>query len=544
MDQADQRMEPRKSCRASTEASLQRFTRGPRSMDVLLHVLTDYGKVEKKISQIYNEFEDKWKTRALTQIGSNLEYDQVNAVIDIWMVSMKEKEDLHSQYLTHMYANNGPIKTLQSYINSEDVNATRKATQNLYERTKKRQVKQEKEIDQLKEDFFLAKDKMVQFKPQMDAADLNPTPNTNFRELLGYWRKLEGDADGARKFYRQKLQEENSTRTTFIENMETFQKDSDAYERTRLENVQNVMLLMIQSSKTIELNRNEVLGQLYDKGISHLQKYNLQKEIDLYNVFYVYQHKFPREEPHPSEVLPEKEAEDKEKEAGDKEKEAEDKESSQETAKVDPSVEIDIVQVLPAQDNTTVFVQTTVDPATEMKPKAARYSRHVTFTTPNPKDVRYLPDVEIPNVVTERRQMAAPIVKETTVECAKANSDSDSDSDSDEDQSQRQTKASDIRNLAQGQKVKVYAVKDFAARAEDEISFKAGRKIYVTEAAVAGRVYGYIKKGKLVKRKVYGYFPEQLVSTNKKYKVKRSFLKRKLSKQLPNESSKNFISFN
>ncbi|XP_046576323.1 uncharacterized protein LOC124284297 [Haliotis rubra] len=529
MAQADQRMEPPKSCQASTEASLQRFTRGPRCMDVLHHILTDYAKVEKKISQIYNEFDDKWKTRALTQIGSNLVYDEVNAVIDVWMASMKEKEDLHSQYLTQMYANNGPLRTLQSYISSEDVNAIRKATQHLYERAKKRQMKQEKEIDQLKEDLFLAKDKMVQFKPQMDAADVNPDPHTNFRELLGYWRKLEGDADGARKSYRQKLQEENSTRTTFIEHMETFQKDSDAYERTRLENVQNVMMLMIQSSKTIELNRNEVLEQLFDKGISRLKKYNLQKEIDLYNVFYVYQHKFPKEEPHPSEVLPKKKAEDEE--------------SSQETAKVDQSVEIDIVQVLPAKDNTTMFVQTTVDPATETKPKATRYSRHVALTTPNPQDVRYLPDVEIPNVVTERRQTAAPIMKETTVECDKGLSGSDSDSDSDEDQSQRQAKASDIRNIAQGQKVKVYAVKDFAARSEDEISFKAGRKIYVTEAAVAGRVYGYIKKGKLVKRKVYGYFPEQLVTTDKKYKGKRSFLKKKLSKQLPHDSTKNFISF-
>lgn len=45
--------------------------------------------------------------------GSNLDYDEVNAVMRIWMASMKEKEDLHAQCLTHMYANNGPIKTLQ-----------------------------------------------------------------------------------------------------------------------------------------------------------------------------------------------------------------------------------------------------------------------------------------------------------------------------------------------------------------------------------------------------------------------------------------------
>ncbi|XP_048242645.1 uncharacterized protein LOC124113670 [Haliotis rufescens] len=526
MAQADRDMELPKSCQASTEASLQRFTRGQSSMDTLHNLLTDYAKLEKKVSQIYNEFDDKWKARSLAQIGSNLDYDEVNAVMRIWMASMKEKEDLHAQCLTHMYANNGPIKTLQSYIDSD--HATRKATQHLYEKTRKRQVKLEKEIDQLKEDFFLTKDKMVHFKPQMDAAQISQDPHTNFRELLAHWRKLEADVDGAKTSYRQKLQEENSTRTTFIEQMKTFQNDSDAYEKVRLENLQNVMTSMMQTSKSIELKRNEVLEQLFDKGISRLAKYNLQKEIDLYNLFYVYQHKFPKEKPHPSEVSAKKKAEGED--------------SFQKTAKVDPSVEIDIVQVLPAKDSTAVSVQTTVDGDTE-KPKATRYSRHVALASPNPKDVRYLPEVEIPNVVTERRQTTAPIMKETTIEYNKGLSGSDSDSDSDEDQVQGQPKATDIRNITQGQKVKVYAVKAFTARSDDEISFKAGRKIYVTEAAVAGRVYGYIKKGKLIKRRTYGYFPEQLVSTDKKFKVKQSFLKKKLSKKHPNDSSKNYISF-
>ncbi|XP_048257196.1 uncharacterized protein LOC124145723 [Haliotis rufescens] len=161
------------------------------------------------------------------------------------------------------------------------------------------------------------------------------------------------------------------------------------------------------------------------------------------------------------------------------------------------------------------------------------------FATPTPKDICYLPEVEIPNVVTDRRPTAAPIMKETVVD----NHKDLSDSDSDDDQAQGQPKDADLGNITQGQKVKVYAVKAFTARSDDEISFKAGRKIYVTESAVAGRVYGYIKKGKLVKRRTYGYFPEQLVSTDKKFKVKQSFLKKKLSKQLPRDSSKNYISF-
>ncbi|XP_046342127.2 uncharacterized protein LOC124122959 [Haliotis rufescens] len=526
MDKADRDMELPKSCQASTEASLQRFTRGQSSMVNLLNLLKDHAKMEKKVGQIYDEFVVKWKDRALTKIGSNLAYDEVNALMKIWMATYKEKHDLHNKLLNSMYGQDGPLRSLQNYIDSE--HATRKATQHLYEKTRKRQVKLEKEIDQLKEDFFLTKDKMVHFKPQMDAAQISQDPHTNFRELLAHWRKLEANVDGAKTSYRQKLQEENSTRTTFIEEMKRFQNDSDAYERERLQNLQNVMTSMMQSSKSAETQRNEVLVPLFDEGISRLEQYNLQKEINLYNVFYLYQHKFPIEELHPSEVSAEKKAEDKD--------------SSQKKAQVDSSAETDIGQVLPAKDSTAVFVQTTVDGDTE-KPKATRYSRHVALASPNPKDVRYLPEVEIPNVVTERRQTTAPIMKETTFENDKGLSGSDSDSDSDEDQVQGQPKATDIRNITQGQKVKVYAVKAFTARSDDEISFKAGRKIYVTEAAVAGRVYGYIKKGKLIKRRTYGYFPEQLVSTDKKFKVKQSFLKKKLSKKHPNDSSKNYISF-
>ncbi|XP_046371602.2 uncharacterized protein LOC124145751 [Haliotis rufescens] len=313
---------------ASTEASLQRFTRGQSSMVNLHKLLKDHAKMEKKVGQIYDEFVVKWKDRALAQIGSNLAYDEVNSLMKIWMATYKEKQDLHNKLLDTMYAQDGPLRNLQDYINSEEVIAKRKAIQFLYERARKSQVKVEKEIDQLKEDFFLTKDKMVHFKPQMDAAQIRQDPHTNFRELLAHWRKLEADVDGAKTSYRQKLQKEKSTRTTFIEDMKRYQNDSDAYERARLQKLQDVMTAMMQCSKTVETQRHEILEPLFEEGISCLDQYNMQKEIDLYNVFYLYQHKFPKEEPHPSEMPSKK---------------AEDDESLQKTPKVDPSVELDIV---------------------------------------------------------------------------------------------------------------------------------------------------------------------------------------------------------
>ncbi|XP_046561499.1 uncharacterized protein LOC124270524 [Haliotis rubra] len=479
--------------------------------------------MEQKICQIYDEYLQKWEEKSRTQVGSNLAYDEIKAIMKILMATYREQLDLQNKSVNCLYAKKGPIRSLQDYVDSEDVQATRKATQSLYERTNKRQVKLEKEIGQLKEDSFKAKDQMVQFKPEMDAAQTSQEGRTNFQELLAHWRKLESDAAVAKTSYRQKVQEEKSTRPTFIEDMKRFQSDSDAYERARLQNLHHVMTSVMRNTKAVEVKRYKVLKLLFEEGSSRLQQYNLQKEVDCYNAFYLYQHQFPEEQLHPSEASAKK---------------TDNGESFQRTAQEEQSDEIDIVQVLPAKDKTDrLFIKTAVDPNAE-KPKATRYSCLVTNSTPTRKDVRLMPEVEIPNFVTDRKQTAAPITKETVLDSDKDSSDSDSD----EEQSQGQPKTTDFRNIAQGQKVKVYAVKDFSARATDEISFKAGRKIYVTESAVAGRVYGYTKKGKLIKRRTYGYFPEQLVSTNKTFKVKQTFLKKKLSKHVPHDSSKN-ISF-
>ncbi|XP_067668954.1 protein kinase C and casein kinase substrate in neurons protein 2-like [Haliotis asinina] len=524
MAQASGQVELPQSFQASTEAALQRFTRGQRSMGTLLKVLKDYEKMEQKISQIYYEFLQKWEEKSRTQVGSNLAYDEMKAIMKILMATYREQLELQNKSVNSLNGKKGPIRILQDYIDSEDVQASRKATQSLYERTNKRQVKLEKEIGQLKEDYFLAKDRMIKFKPEMDAAQTGQEGRTSFQELLSHWRKLESDTAEAKTSYRQKVEEEKSTRPTFIKDMKGFQNKSDAYERTRLQNLHHVMTSMMRNTKAVEVKRYKVLKPLYEEGSSRLQQYNLQKEVDCYNAFYLYQHQFPEEQLHPSEASAKKT----------------DEEFSQRTPQDEQSDKISIIQDLSAKDKTDrLFIKTAVHPDAE-KSKAPRYSRRVTNTTPNSKEVCRMPETEIPNLVTDKKPTAAPMLMETVLESDK-DSCKCSDSDSDEEQSQGQPKATDISNITQGQKVKVYAMKDFSARATDEISFKAGRKIYVTESAVAGRVYGYIKKGKLIKKRTYGYFPEQLVSTDKTFKVKQT-LKKKLSKHLPHDSSKN-ISF-
>ncbi|XP_071104899.1 protein kinase C and casein kinase substrate in neurons protein 2-like [Haliotis cracherodii] len=522
MAQVNQDMEPPKWCQASTAASLQRFTRGPGSVVTLLNLLTDSAKLEKRISRIYKDFDNKWRQSVMTKIGSNLAYDQVNSIMKVWLETVKQKEDLHAKCLNAMYAPRGPIETLHMYIHSEDVNASRKATQSLYERTKKKQLKLEKEIDQLKEDFYLSKDKAVDFKPQLDEAFREREDNpTKFQVLLGHWQKLEAESKEAKTSYKQKLHEEKSQRMTFIEEMKRFQKDSDAYEMVRLENLQSVLGLMLKCNKSVEIQRKETLQPVFDEGISDLDRLNIEREIALFNQFYVYEHKFPQDELHPSEIKAEKKS---------------GKESSMKASK---SKDNDIVQVLPAKDNTTVFVQTRVDSDDDMD--SWKHSHPVTLTTPRPVITRYLPDVEIPNIVSETIPDTAPIRKETIVENYMSLSESDSDDEA-VSPSFPMTQSTDPRCVMKpvaGQKIKVYALKDFTARSKDELTFKAGQKIYICdhESAADGRAYGYIKKGKLIKKKKYGFFPEQLITTTK-LKVKHSILKKKSSKKGTEDSKK------
>lgn len=68
------------------------------------------------------------------------------------------------------------------------------------------------------QDFYLSKDKAVDFKPQLDEAfrvrEDNPT---KFQVLLSHWQKLETESQEAKTSYKQKLHEEKSQRMTFIE---------------------------------------------------------------------------------------------------------------------------------------------------------------------------------------------------------------------------------------------------------------------------------------------------------------------------------------
>ncbi|XP_046549249.1 uncharacterized protein LOC124259195 [Haliotis rubra] len=311
---------------------------------------------------------------------------------------------------------------------------------------------------------------------------------------------------------------------TFIEEMKKFQNDSDAFEMARLENLKDVLGLMLKSNKNVEFQRKEKLKAIFEEGISELEKLDIEREIAVFNQFYVYEHKFPQEELHPSEV--------NEQKASRTSEEKSDMASSKKWATSRKSMVSDVVQILPARDNTTVFVQTRVDSDED----SWKHSSPITVTTPRLVTASQPPDVEIPNAVMETITYRAPVIKETIVENFKGLSDSDSDVDTQTmSPSLPMTQSSDPKSIlksAAGKKVKVYALKDFTARSEDELTFKAGQKIYISdhESAPDVRAYGYIKKGKLMKKKKYGFFPTQLITTVK-LTGKHSFLKKKSSKK-------------
>ncbi|XP_046549257.1 uncharacterized protein LOC124259205 [Haliotis rubra] len=358
----------------------------------------------------------------MTQIGSNLAYDQVKTVMNAWMETVRQKEDLHAKCLKAMYAARGPIDRLHQYIHSENINASNKATQSMYVRARKKQMKLEKEIEQLKDEFYQTKDKADDFKPQLDEAYREREDNpTKFQVLLGHWQKLEAEAAGAKTTYRDKLREEKSTRMTFIEEMKKFQNDSDAFEMARLENLKTVLGLMLKSNKNVEFHRKEKLKAIFEEGISELEKLDIEREIAVFNQFYVYEHKFPQEELHPSEV--------NEQKASRTSEEKSDVASSQKWATSRKSMVSDVVQILPARDNTAVFVQTGVDSDSDHNEDSWKHSRPIPVTTPRLVTASQPPDVEIPNAVMETTTYRAPVIKETIVENYKGLSDSDSDVD-------------------------------------------------------------------------------------------------------------------
>ncbi|XP_048250830.1 uncharacterized protein LOC124116558 [Haliotis rufescens] len=663
----DQDMELPKWCQASTEASLQRFTRGHGSMVNLLNLLSDHASMEKKVSQLYEEFETKWKKRALIEIGGTIADDEVNVVLRIWMATYKEKQDQHIQLLSSLTATDGPIRSLQNYINSEEAKATREATLSLFERAKQKQAMLEKDIKQLKGNFFLAKDKEVDFKLELDAAQ---DDHARYGALVTRWKQLQADGERASTSYRQKLQEEKSTRTTFIEEMKRFQDESNAHERARLQQLQHVMTSVIQISKAVEIHRGERLGPLFEDGISRLEKYDFEREIALFNQLNVYQHEFPVEQLHPSEVLAKKETEEKshldfppsptaqagpsielakkktekkshldvapslaakavpsvqfaKKETEEKshfdaapspaaeavpsvqfakkksyldaapspaakanqsvklaKKKTEEKShidtapspatkavpsvkladkkshldaapspatkavppvelakkkshldaapspatkagpsvklSKKETekkshldvapslaAEAGPSVELNDIQVLPVTKETAVPVRPILKSA---GPRTRQRSRHVRYAVPRPSDFRTIPARPGPyNPVRRRSHTVKPIVENTG-----------SIAYFDDLLKPVVTTAIGITHIAQGHTVKVYAVKDIFGVSVNDITCKAGCKIYMTRPASSGSAFGYIKKGWLFKRKIYGYFDEQLVTILKK----------------------------
>ncbi|XP_067654486.1 protein kinase C and casein kinase substrate in neurons protein 2-like [Haliotis asinina] len=520
MAETDPHLKAPEWCQAATPAALKRFSRGSASVITLQNLLTDSAKLERSICKIYKDFRTKWQDSVMTQIGSNLAYDQVKAVMNVWMETIKQKEDLHAKCLNAMYASKGPIEHLHEYIHSETVNTSKDAIQSMYMRARKKQMKLEKEIDQLKDEFYQTKDKANDFKPQLDEAYRGREDNpTKFQVLLGHWQKLEAEAAGARTTYKDKLRQEKSTRMTFIEEMKKFQNESDVFEMTRLENLKTVLGLMLKSNKNVEFQRKEKLKAVFEEGISELEKLDIEREIGFFNQFYVYEHKFPQEEFHPSEVKEQKEV-SKQRSSGTTEEKS------------------DLDQNLSARDNTAVFVQTRVPSDDDDNEDSWEHSRPIKLTTPRLVTAYRQPDVEIPNAVMETTPHTAPIVTETTVENFKGLSDSDSDSYADTQKvhpSLPVPPSADpnyVLKPATTKKVKVYAVKDFTARSEDELTFKAGQKIYITdyESAPDGRAYGYIKKGKMKKKKKYGFFPVQLISTAK-MKDKESFLKKKFSKK-------------
>ncbi|XP_071095701.1 uncharacterized protein [Haliotis cracherodii] len=658
----DQDMELPKWCQASTEASLQRFTRGHGSMVNLLNLLSDHANMEKKVGQLYEEFETKWKKRALIEIGGTIPDNEVNVVLRIWMATYKEKQDQHIQLLNSLYATDGPIRSLQSYINSEEAQATREATLTLFEMAKQKQAMLEQDIKQLKGNFFLAKDKEVDFKLELDAAQ---DDHARYGALVTRWKQLQADGERASTSYRQKLQEEKSTRTTFIEEMKRFQDESNAHERARLQQLQHVMTSVIHISKAVEIHRGERLGPLFEDGISRLEKYDFEREIALFNQLNVYQHEFPVEQLHPSEVLAKKETEEKShldlapsptakagpsvelaKKKTEKKshfdaapspaakanqsvmlakKKTEEKShidtapspatkavpsvklankkshldaasspatkavpsvklankkshidvasspatkavpsvklankkshidtapspatkavppvelakkkshldvapspaakagpsvkllSKKETetkshldvapslpAEAGPSVELNDIQVLPVTKETAVPVRPILKSA---GPRTRQRPRHVRYAVPRPSDFRTIPARPGPyNPVRRRSHTVKPIVENNVAyfnDLLKP----------------VVTRAGGITHIAQGQTVKVYAIKDIFGVSVNDITCKAGCKIYMTRPASSGSAFGYIKKGWLFKRKIYGYFNEQLVTIHKK----------------------------
>ncbi|XP_046549248.1 uncharacterized protein LOC124259193 [Haliotis rubra] len=164
MADVDPHLEAPEWCQASTPAALKRFSRGSASVITLLNLLTDSAKLERRICKIYKDFQTKWVDSVMTQIGSNLAYDQVKTVMNIWMETVRQKEDLHAKCLKAMYAPRGPIDLLHQYIHSANVNTSKEAIHSMYVRARKRQIKLEKQIDQLKDEFYQTKDKADDFK--------------------------------------------------------------------------------------------------------------------------------------------------------------------------------------------------------------------------------------------------------------------------------------------------------------------------------------------------------------------------------------------
>ncbi|XP_067683744.1 uncharacterized protein [Haliotis asinina] len=486
MTQCNQETELPKSCQAPSEALLQRLTRGHGSMVSLLNFMSEQAEMEKKCVQIYAEFETKFKKEVLTEIGGTMaENDDVNAVLKIWMASFKEKQDQHNKLLNSLQAEDGPICSLQMYINSEKVKAEREAVLSYIVEAREKQALLEKEIRQLQEDFFMAKDKEVDLKLQLHAAR---DDHAKYGALMMEWKKLEAEVEMAKITYRQKLGEENSTRMTFINGLKRFQDQSDALEKSRLQVLQSVMTSMIQTSKQAETQRKEKLEPLFDEGISRLEKYDLEREIALFNKHNVYRHEFPVEQVHPSEVLAKKEIEEKSLI------------NKALTTKDDQSVELNNVQVLHAEGQKAGSRRSILKLAT---PKEEKQTCHVRFAVPKKSDIFYIPARTIKKKKhifgkkkhifrkkkgKKRARKKYPIVPTTAV---------------------------GITHIPQGQTVKVYAMKDLTANSVNDLTCKEGCKIYMVKPTMNDRAFGYIEKGTFIKKRIYGYFNDQDVSIYK-----------------------------
>ncbi|XP_046583743.1 uncharacterized protein LOC124290941 [Haliotis rubra] len=487
MTQADQEIELPKSCLAPTEDSLQRLTRGYGSMVSLLNFMSEQAEMEKKCVQIYAEFETKFKEKALIEIGGSMAENDVNAVLKIWMASFKEKQDQHNKLLNSLHAEDGPIRSLQRYINSEKVKAEREAILSHIVEAREKQAVLEKETRQQQEDFFMAKHKEVDLKLQLDAAH---DDHAKYGALMMEWKKLEADVEMAKITYRQKLGEEKSTRTTFINEMKRFQDQSDGLEKGRLQVLQQVMTSMIQSSKSAESKRKERLEPLFDEGISHLEKYDIEREIALFNEHNVYRHEFPVEQVHPSEVLAKKEAEENSLI------------NDALTTKADLAVELKNVQVLQAEDQKAVSLRSILKLAVSEEEKQ---TRHVRFAIPKKSDIIYIPARKRKKkkkcIFKKKGKKRAskiifPIVPTTAV---------------------------GITHIPQGQSVKVYAMKDLTAESVNDLTCKEGCKIHMVKPAMNDRAFGYIEKGTFLKKRIYGYFNDQHVSIYKNQNASSTF---------------------